>query len=95
MKPRLTRKMLTPEQADQRIQNCFQAISMHCDNINSWLPKIGKPLEWIDMFILGADEPKMKSAQEFIEMSQKEIEKLQWKIYNDYGRFIKVKNKLF
>lgn len=89
----LTRKKLTPEEADQRIQNCFQGITTHIDNINYWRTKIGKPLEFIDMFILGTD--KLKTPEEFIAMSREAIKYLSKKIYEDYGRFVKVKNKLF
>ena len=88
----LSKKKLTAEEADKRIQALFQKITIHIDNINYWKPKIGKKLEFIDMFILGVD--KIKSPEEFIKMSQEEIDYCMRKIYEDYGRFTKVKNKI-
>ncbi len=89
-KYRISRKILNPQEANEKIQNCFQAISVNIDNINYWRTKIGKPLKFIDIFILGVD--KIKSPEEFIEISLEEIEKLRFKIYEDYGRFTDVKN---
>ena len=87
----LTRKKWTPKEADTQIQNCFQGISVHYDNINYWRARIGKPLEFIDAFILGVD--KIETPEEFIKMSIEEIEFLRKKIYEDFGRYVnEIKN---
>lgn len=88
----LTRKKWSSEEADRQIQNCFQGISTHIDNINYWRTKIGKPLEVMDIFILGTD--KLKTPEEFIAMSQEEINYLSRKIYEDFGRFVKINNRV-
>lgn len=93
MKQRLSKTILSPKEADRRIQNLFQAITVHTDNINYWFPKIGKELEFLDVFILGTD--KIKTPEEFIKLSQNKIEELRWKIYNDYARFVEVRNKVY
>lgn len=82
---KLSRKILTAEEAEKRMANLFQALSMHFDNINYWRAKIGKPLDFSDTFILGTD--KLKSPEEFIEKSIEKIEEIRWKIYNDYARY--------
>jgi len=89
----LSRKKFTPAEADQEIQKCFQGIQTHNDNILYWIPKIGTKLDFLDMFILGTD--KLETPEEFIKMSQDEISFLSRKIYEDYGRYVEVKNKLF
>lgn len=89
----LTRKQLTSQEANRRMQNCFQNISVHIDNINYWNKRIGRPLEFIDIFILETD--KIKTPEEFIKISLENIDYLKRKIYEDYGRFVEVKNRLF
>lgn len=86
----LSRRQFTPKEADQRIQNCFQMITVHADNINYWIPKIRKSLDFMDSFILGVD--RIKSPAEFIKLSNQEIDFLRRKIYEDYGRYVRVKN---
>ena len=88
----LSRKKWTPKEADTRIQNCFQAITVHCDNINYWRQRIGKKLEYIDHFILGTD--KIETPEEFIIMSIEEIDYLRKKIYEDFGRYVEVENRV-
>ena len=89
---RLSRKKFTAKEADQQIQKCFQGITVQIDNINYWQQRIGKKLEFIDMFILGVD--KIKSPEEFIKMSIEEIDFLRRKIYEDFGRYVKVENRV-
>ena len=89
----LSRKKWTPKEADQRIQCLFQMISVHIDNINYMRTKIGKKLKFIDMFILGTDG--LETPEEFIKMSQEEIDYCSRKIYEDFGRYVKVKNRLY
>ena len=88
----LSKKKFTPKEADQQIQNCFQAISVNIDNINYWKKRIGKKLEFIDMFILGTD--KIETPEEFIQNSIETINYLERKIYKDYGRYVKVNNRV-
>lgn len=92
-KKTLSRRVLSSEEADNRIQNSFQQISALTDCIFYWKSKIGKELTAIDRLILWTD--KLTSPEEFILHASKKIEAIQWKIYNDYGRFCMVKNKLF
>lgn len=86
----LSRKKWTEEEANTQIQNYFQCISTHTDNIHYWMQKKGKELDFIDVFILGTDG--LKTPEEFIEMSQKEVTYLSRKIYEDFGRYVVVKN---
>lgn len=85
MKQTLSRKQLTPKEAEKRMANLWQEMFMHEDNIHCAVPKLGKPLEHIDIFILGTD--KLKNYEEFIKLSQKRMEQIRWKIYEDYARF--------
>ena len=88
----LSRTQLTPKEADQRIQNCFQSVSTHINNIHYWEKRIGKKLEFIDVFILGTD--KLETPEEFIKMSIEGIDYLRRKIYEDYGRFVEINNRV-
>lgn len=93
MKKILSRKKLSSEEADQRIQNLFQQQSMLSDCITYWRNRIGTELQPIDVFILAAD--KLKTPEDFIARATEQLKMNHWKIYEDYGRFTKVKNKLF
>ena len=86
------RKQLSNEQARSRIANLQQVMTAHHDNIIYWIPKIGKPLEFIDIFILGTD--KLKTPEEFIKMSNDEMNFLMLKI-EDYKRFLTEPYKSF
>lgn len=85
----LTKKVLTQEKADTLIQSCFQSISVELENIWYWKQRIGKPLSSIDNFILMSDKFTPEDA---VKYSEERIEYLEKKIYEDYGRFVEVKN---
>ena len=88
-KHKLSRKKLTESEANQKIQNLFQKLSTHNDNLIYWMRRINIPfqnLDRIDRFILDTDN--LKSAKEFIDMTKKEMDFIHFKIYEDYGRFV-------
>ncbi len=86
------RKNLSNEEAIQKIANLQQAYTVHEDNINYWMMRIGKPLEFIDIFILETD--KLKTPEEFINRSLKEMGLINLKI-EDYKRFLTIPYKNF
>lgn len=87
-----SRKNLTNEEARRRIANLQQSLTVHQDNINYWIPKIGKKLEFIDSFILGVD--KIESPEEFIKLANEEMDYIMKKI-DDYKRFLTEPYKRF
>lgn len=89
---KVSRKILSAKEADTKIQNAFQSMQNERENILYWLQRIGKPLEPIDSFILMTYKLTPETA---IAGSKNRMEYLHRKIYEDYGRFTKVKNKLF
>lgn len=86
------RKPISNEKARERIAHYQQALTVDQDNIHYWRLRIGKPLEFIDTFILGVD--KIKSPEEFIERSGKNMEILSLKI-EDARRFLTEPYKSF
>ena len=86
------RKNLTNEEARQKIANLQQVKTANNDCIFYWQTKIGKPLEFIDIFILGTD--KLKTPEEFIKMSNDKLDYIQKKI-EDYKRFLTEPYKWF
>lgn len=89
---KVSKKILSANEADTKIQNAFQSIQNEQENILYWMQRLKKPLNPIDNFILMTDKLTPETA---ITGSKNRIEYLSRKIYEDYGRFVKVKNKLF
>ena len=84
------RKILTNDEARQKIANLQQSLTVNQDNINYWKNK--KELSFCDKFILGVD--KLNSPEEFIQLSKENIEYLMKKI-EDYKRFLDEPYKWF
>jgi hypothetical protein len=89
----LTRRKLSTEEANEKIQILFQSLSVEHENVMYWSQRIGKQLEQIDTFILMSDG--ISTPEEAIELSKDLQEYIHRKIYEDYGRFVEVKNRLF
>lgn len=85
-------KILSHADADLKIQNAFQKIQTEQENIIYWKQRLNKKLSQIDTFILMTD--KLDTAEMAIQGSRNRIEYLTRRIYEDWGRFVKVKNKL-
>lgn len=88
---KVSRTILSAKGADTKIQNAFQSIQNEEENILYWRQRLRKPISPIDNFILMTDKLTPETA---IDGSKNRIEYLTRKIYEDYGRFVKVKNKL-
>ena len=84
------RKILTNDEARGKIACLQQSLTVHQDNILYWRSKT--EITPMDNFILWTD--KLKSREEFIKMSQENIEYITKKI-DDYKRFLTEPYKWF
>ena len=85
MKPRLSRKIISSENAKDKIEMAHVMIWNNLEEISYWEKRLWKILDPIDHFILMSDNI---TPQQAIDRSYWQIEYLNFKISQDYSRFL-------
>lgn len=85
MKHRLSRKIISPKEAKDKIEMAHAMIWNNLEEICYWEQRLWKPLEPIDNFILMSDHITLQQA---IDRAYSQVEYLQFKIYEDYSRYL-------
>jgi hypothetical protein len=81
----LSRKVLSKEDAENKMAGLWQKFFTQQEAINYWNQRIGTELSPFDYFILNTDG--LKTPEEAVQIETKNQEKTLNKIYKDYGRF--------
>lgn len=85
MKHRLSRKIISSKEAKDKIEMAHAMIGNNLEEICYWEQRLWKPLEAIDSFILMSDHITLQQA---IDQAYWQVEYLQFKIYEDYSRYL-------